>query len=147
MHSSGWTEHPYDHTGSDPLPVIGIDHADKLTNLEFKAGSLRTLTGNSIAITAQDAQNLDLGVGGTLTYRFGDAAQRRLTVAAVLDSDRGSGLRMVSGQLLAEHVRDSPSTVIVRAPSGKGEHLATSLHKRPDNVGIKARVESNPAVA
>lgn len=147
LRSSGWIEEPYDHTGSDPLPLIGVDNADALVRLGVAAGSLQDLTGDGMAITAQDAERLHLEVGDTLTYRFGDAARRRLTVAAILDSGRGSQVRIVAEGLLAEHVRTPASTVIVRAPPGDGDGLGTSLRSRLGAAGITAVVGHDPAGA
>lgn len=111
--STGWIEEPYDRTGSDPLPLLGLDHADVLAEPEAVAGSLSDLSGATIAITAGDAERLDLGVGDALVYRFGDGAREELMVAAVLEGGRGTQARIVPQRLLANHVRAAAPVVVV----------------------------------
>lgn len=144
--SSGWIERPYDHKGSDPLPVLGIDNAADLTSHDATRGALSDVTGKRIAITADDATNQDLDVGDRITYRFGDGAGRQLTVAAVLSS-HGTQQRIVPSRLLARHVRTPESTVAVRAPSVPDTQLRSALHNAVAGVGTTAEVTNDPELA
>ena len=112
--SAGWIETPYDGKGSDPVALTGVDHADRFVDARVTAGSLTELTGDTIAITAHDADDLHLGVGDRLTYRFGDGTSAPLRVAAILDLGRGDRTRVVPYQLLDRHLRDPATTMVVR---------------------------------
>lgn len=117
--STGWIESPYDGTGSDPVTLTGVDRADRFVDGKVSAGSLADLTGASIAITKHDADDLRLGVGDQLTYRFGDGGSERLRVVAVLDLGRGDRARVVPYQLIESHVRSAGTTIVVDGPGAR----------------------------
>ncbi len=134
--SSGWIEAPYDGTGTDPLPLTGVNHAADFVVPKVSSGSLDDLRGDTIAVTKSDAEHLNIDVGDTVTYRFGDGASERLRVVAVLDADRSMRARVVPFDTLAAHVRPPASTLVIRtdvSPShltdalgGLGAHVRTS---------------------
>jgi putative ABC transport system permease protein len=136
--SAGWIETPYDGTGSDPLPVVGVNHAAGFVVPKVKAGSLDDLVGASIAITRDDAAALDLDVGDLVGYRFGDGATRQLRVAAVLEAGRSMRARIVSYDLLAAHVRTPTTTTLIRT-----ELSTVRIADELAELGVGARVSAS----
>ena len=135
--SAGWIEAPYDKTGSDPLPVVGVDEAESFAKPRTSSGTLDSLVGPSIAITEHDADRLDLRVGDQVGFRFGDGAAEKLRVVAILDAGRSQRARIVPYGLLAEHVRSPASTLLVRS-----DLSTTEIQARLDRAGIDAHVSS-----
>ena len=135
--SAGWIEAPYDKTGSDPLPVVGVDHAESFVKPRTSSGTLGDLVGPSIAITEHDADRLGLEVGDQVGFRFGDGAAAKLRVAAILDAGRSERARIVPYGLLAEHVRSPASTLLVHSDLSTPE-----IRTRLDRSDIDAHVSS-----
>jgi putative ABC transport system permease protein len=115
--SQGWLEQPYDGRGSDPWTFVGMDAQDQSPVLAtpVTAGSLRDLTGNSVALPEDQAEDLDLTVGSEITLRLGDGAQVQVKVVALLDNPSNFGSVVVPASLLAPHTDNGLAThVLVR---------------------------------
>ena len=120
--SKGWLEHPYDGRGTDPWPLLGVDAQgdDPVVTTPVASGSLRDLTGNTVAIPVNQADDLGLAVGSEVTLRLGDGAQAAVRVVALLDGPSDYGAVMVPVSLLAPHTDSGlPSRVLVRAADGQ----------------------------
>jgi putative ABC transport system permease protein len=135
--SAGWIETPYDKTGSDPLPVVGVDHADSFVKPRTSSGSLDSLVGTTIAVTEHDADALGLQLGDEVGFRFGDGAAEKLRVVAILDAGRSERARIVPYGLLAAHTRSLSTTLLVRS-----ELSTTELDDELDRAGVEAQVSS-----
>jgi putative ABC transport system permease protein len=109
--SSGWVEEPYDEKGSDPSPFVGVSDSDVLAT-EVEAGSLADLRGAAVALPADEADDLEVGVGSRVTLRLGDGSRARVTVVALLDD---SPSVVVPADLLAPHTTAGlPQYALVR---------------------------------
>jgi putative ABC transport system permease protein len=113
--SRGWVEEPYDRKGSDPSTFVGISGGDVLAT-PVEAGSLRDLRGSAVALDADEADDLGIGVGSTVTLRLGDGSRSTVTVVALLDD---SPSVVVPADLLAPHTTSGlPTYVLVRGDIG-----------------------------
>lgn len=121
--SSGWIEDPYDGNGSDPLRLLGIDPGDRggtVLATDVTGGSLNRLTGNTVAIPAEVADDLGIKLGDDVTMRLGDGARVRVHVVALLDSPSSYASMVLPANLLTAHTTSGlASQVLVRA--GKGQ--------------------------
>jgi putative ABC transport system permease protein len=129
--SQGWLEQPYDGHGSDPSHFVGVDAQDQRPVLAtpVTAGSLRDLTGNSVALPERAADDLDLTVGSQVTLRLGDGSQAAVKVVALLD---GGSSYVVPASLLAPHtINGLPSHVLVRGDDGVIDSLRQRLQGFP----------------
>jgi putative ABC transport system permease protein len=114
--SSGWVEEPYDEKGSDPTPFVGISDGDVLAT-EVSAGSLKDLRGDTVALPADEADDMGVGVGSKVTLRLGDGSRGRANVVALLDD--GPSV-VVPADLLAPHTTAGlPQYVLVRGDVSK----------------------------
>ncbi|MFJ9784799.1 ABC transporter permease [Amycolatopsis sp. NPDC101161] len=120
--SSGWIEQPYDGNGSDPLRLLGVaaeDQGGTVLATEVTQGSLKNLTGESVALPASVADDLELKVGDKITMRLGDGAQAQVTVVALLDSPSSYASMVLPVDLLAAHTTSGMATqVLVKAADG-----------------------------
>jgi putative ABC transport system permease protein len=116
--SRGWIEQPYDGRGSDPGSLLGID-AQAVLAVPVVAGSLRDLTGNAVAVPAEQAEELGIGLGNQITLRLGDGAKAEVKVVALLDSPADSGSLVLPADLLARHTTTGlASHLLVRGDPG-----------------------------
>ncbi len=116
--SHGWIEEPYDSKGSDPSTLLGVQAPDRASILAVPvvAGSLRQLTGQTVAVPQREARDLGIGLGDRLTMRLGDGARVRTKVVALLDSGRHYASVVLPADLLAAHTTAGiPTQVLVRA--------------------------------
>ena len=120
--SSGWIEQPYDGNGSDPLRLMGVaaeDQGGTVLATEVTQGSLKNLTGDSVALPESVADDLELKIGDKITMRLGDGAQAQVTVVALLDSPSSYASMILPAELLAAHTTSGlPSQVLVKAAGG-----------------------------
>lgn len=120
--SSGWIEQPYDGNGSDPLRLLGVaaeDQGGTVLATEVTQGSLKDLTGNTVALPADVADSLELKVGDKITMRLGDGAQAPVTVVALLDSPSSYASMVLPADLLAAHTTSGMAAqVLVKAADG-----------------------------
>lgn len=131
--SRGWIEQPYDSRGSDPSSLLGIE-GDAFT-VPVTAGSMRDLTGNTVALPQDQAEDLGLSVGSQIKMRLGDGAQVDVRVVALLDSPSYYGSLVLPASVLAQHTTAGlPSQLLVR---GSGDVAQ----------GVQARLQGSPGVA
>jgi putative ABC transport system permease protein len=126
--STGWLEDPYDSShGSDPWPIFGIDaqERDPVLAMPVTAGSLADLSGNTMALPARTAAQIDVGVGDRITVRLGDGTRVAVRVVALLDSPSNYPNLVLPAELLVPHTTVRlPSRILVRAAP---EHDPTAL--------------------
>lgn len=138
--SQGWIEEPYDGNGSDPSPFVGVSDVSVLAT-PVARGSLANLRGRTVALPEDEADDLGVGVGSTVTLRLGDGARARVTVVALL-----AGASVVtSADLLASHTTAGlPRYVLVRGDkSGLAVHdlRAASLEDAfARGLGVQASI-------
>ncbi|MGP3965528.1 FtsX-like permease family protein [Nonomuraea sp. 3N208] len=115
--SRGWIEKPYDSRGSDPGTFLGID-AQAFLTAPVVSGSLRDLTGDTVALPETQADDLGIKLGDRITLRLGDGAVAEVKVVALLDSPADYGAVVLPAALLAPHTTAGlPSAILVRAAS------------------------------
>lgn len=120
--SQGWIEEPYDGNGSDPGRLLGINAGDQDSVLAtpVTSGSLRDLTGQTVAVPDGIAGDLGLKLGDTITMRLGDGAQAKVRIVALLDSPSGYPSIVLPSTLLAAHTTAGlPNRLLVRAADGQ----------------------------
>jgi len=133
--SDGWIEDPYDSShGSDRWPLVGItaQDQDSVYASPVVSGSLRDLSGNTVAIPEGHAEDLKVKVGDQITVRFGDAAQAKVTIVALVDSPSGFESLLLPADLLAPHTATGlPAQVLIRAEADQDKAaLVSDLGKR-----------------
>lgn len=118
--SRGWLERPYDGRGSDPLPLLGLGAPD-VYPVPVTAGSLRDLTGQTVALPEGIAEDTGAKVGDRVTMRLGDGAAVEVAVVAILDVSTDYGSLVLPVDLLAPHTTAGlPTQLLVR---GSGDLL------------------------
>ncbi|WP_156893007.1 ABC transporter permease [Actinokineospora enzanensis] len=138
--SSGWIEQPYDGNGSDPLRLFGVaaeDQGGTVLATEVTQGSLKGLTGETVALPEAIADDLEIKLGDQVTMRLGDGAQARVTVVALLDSPSSYASMVLPADLLAAH-----------STAGMPGQLLVKTSGDPDDVGpaIAAKAAAWPGV-
>lgn len=141
--SQGWIEKPYiAPPGNDYWSLLGIDAQDKASILAVPvtSGSLRDLSGNTVALPAAQAGKLGIKVGDQVTMRLGDGAQANVKVVALLNSPANYESVVLPAELLAPHTAAGlPSQILVRANSGQDSSTLVSA--------IKKQVQAWPGIS
>lgn len=130
--STGFIERPYDGVQSEdgtPLQGISARGIERTTELPVTGGTLAALRGNTVALPREHAAELGLGVGDTITMRFGDNTSERLRIVALYAADAGFETILLPGELLAAHTTSGlPSQLLVRAqPDADPDGLTGAL--------------------
>ncbi len=116
--STGFVEAPYDSAlDEDGLKLQGVtaSGATALTAVPVKAGSLDALSGNSVALPVSHASDMGVGIGDSVTLRFGDGQSAALRVVALLDSKKSAEAALLPAGLLASHTTaGAPTQIMVR---------------------------------
>ncbi|MGH3170375.1 MAG: ABC transporter permease, partial [Trebonia sp.] len=129
--------------GSNPkdvnaIPLEGLDGADagQVTDYPVTAGSLRQLTGDSIAICSGcQAPGRDLG--DTVSLRFGDNASLRLKIVAVIATPRGFPALFLPANLLAAHTATGLASQILIATTRDADMTALRSDLRALAPGVE----------
>ncbi|MEW2505288.1 FtsX-like permease family protein [Amycolatopsis sp. NPDC047767] len=126
--SQGWIEEPYDGNGSDPGRLLGVDAGDtSVLATPVTSGTLRDLTGDTVALPEDIADDLDLKLGDTITMRLGDGGQAHVRIVALLDSPSGYPSIVLPAALLAQHTTSGvASRLLVRAADGQDASAVVS---------------------
>jgi putative ABC transport system permease protein len=126
--STGYVETPYDSAQSeDGLALQGVtgSGAAALTSVSVTSGSLADLRGNTVALPASHASAMNLGVGSTITMRFGDRQTESLRIVALISAKPGFEAALLPATLLASHTTaGAPTQIMVRASSDAVSALA-----------------------
>lgn len=103
--SKGFIESPYDPELSDEgLELQGITASGaSLTAVPVVSGALKDLSGDTIALPADHAASMGLGVGDKLTMRYGDGQTSRVTVVALIKPRQGYEIALSPAATLAQH--------------------------------------------
>jgi putative ABC transport system permease protein len=109
--SRGWVSEPYDEKGSDPSPFVGISDGNVLAT-PVEQGSLRDLRGDTVALPADEAEALGVGVGSRVTLRLGDGASAKVEVVALLED--GPSVVLPADLLAAHTTAGLPPFALVR---------------------------------
>jgi putative ABC transport system permease protein len=135
--SQGWIENPYDTShGSNLWPIFGIDaqRRDSVLATPVAAGSLADLSGDTVALPADTADDLEVVVGDKITVRLGDGAQAHVRIVALLDSPGNYPNLVLPAELLVRHTTaELPAQILVRAKPGQDSAaLAGTIRDRLD---------------
>ncbi|MGP4013056.1 FtsX-like permease family protein [Streptomyces sp. 4N124] len=131
--SSGFIEKPEDPWKNKDLAgwqLLGFN-ADSAADVgAVKAtteGSLKELTGNTVAIADTFAKEFSGGVGDTMTLRMGDGAVQELRIVAVFESKESFESLMLPVDLLARHTTIGlPTHIVVTPADGVSEEKAAA---------------------
>ena len=130
--SGGWIEKPFDGSHPDrPWPVRGVDGAGASAVLGNRvvSGDLAGLVGKTIALPARTAEELRIGVGDAVRFRFGDGAGAELRVVATYDDRPGYESLILPADLLGAHTtaRTARMVLVASADGSRGVSLAASV--------------------
>lgn len=114
-----------------PVDAQALDGSDigQVLHLQVRAGSLSSLRGDSMALSAQLADASGVHTGQVLRLDLGDGTPVQLRVTAIFARSLGFGDVLVPGGLVLPHVTQPLlSTVLIRlAPSAAAPHVASLL--------------------
>jgi putative ABC transport system permease protein len=89
---------------------MAVDTAviDELYDLDVSSGSMASVHGDGVAVTADKARDQHLSVGDPVPFRFGDGQDQTLTVQAVFDGNAigGEATWIVGLDTFERHVAD-----------------------------------------
>ncbi|WP_149204929.1 FtsX-like permease family protein [Actinotalea subterranea] len=120
--SIGFIEDPED---SSPMNegwnLLGVtaDGAEAITPVEFTAGAVGDLHGDTVAVEREHAQQLGVGLGDTITLRMGDNTTADLRVAALFSAPDDYDTLLLPAATLAAHTTEGAATrILVTAAAG-----------------------------
>ncbi|MEV5603543.1 FtsX-like permease family protein [Streptomyces sp. NPDC052299] len=99
----------------------------RTSDLGVTSGSLEGLGPDTVAVSENAANRLDVAVGGTVSLTLGDGAPVRLRVIAVYARGLGFGELTLDHGLMSHHVDDPTGTVLVAAPKLSREDVAAAV--------------------
>jgi len=142
---------PHTSAGSpllDRLPVLGVTPQGLTGTLDpgVTDGSLTDLgQPGTVAVGADRAKSLDVGVGSTVTLRFDDGEQQRLRVVAVYDRSLALGDFMLAQDELARHMSapTAQQVLVATVPGTDPSGVRLTLQRLDHGAG--AQVQSPPA--
>ena len=142
--SKGWLERPYDGRGSDPLPLLGIG-APEVYTVPVTSGSLRDLTGQTVALPEPLVEDTGVKLGDRVTIRLGDGSQTEVTAVAFLDVSLDYGSLLLPVDLLAPHTTAGlPTQLLVRGTGDLVGTIADRTKEFPGTVvGDSGLIEEN----
>ncbi|MFI9720602.1 ABC transporter permease [Streptomyces sp. NPDC052396] len=131
--SQVYTERPHDGDESKRgLAIEGVSGADAERTLAVRPsrGSLRDLTGDTIALPERMAHRMGRAIGDTVRLRMGDGAVADVRVVALFPAREGYESALTSVELLARHTTEGlPARILVRAEDGlQRERLLRELN-------------------
>ncbi|WP_203453734.1 FtsX-like permease family protein [Jiangella aurantiaca] len=106
VRSAGFVESPHDDSQSDEgwtLQGVTATGAAATTPVTTVDGALTDLTGDTVALAADHARSLGVGIGDELTLRLGDGATATVRVAATFDAAADYDTLLLPADLLAPH--------------------------------------------
>jgi putative ABC transport system permease protein len=117
---------PFDEPTFDFLPAVGVSPQglDKTLELEVRDGSLAALSADGVAVSADRARSLDVGVGDEVPLWLGDGRRITARVVATYDSALGFGDVILLRALVAEHVTDAMDAQVLVTFAGGADVAA-----------------------
>jgi putative ABC transport system permease protein len=112
-----------------PWPAVGVDARDKALDLDVRAGSMRRVGRDAIAVSQVFASSGHLGVGDRVRVALGDHTQRTFSVAAIYARAAGLGDVVLDPALARAHA-SVPADSAVFVSSG-GPALARYAASHP----------------
>ncbi|WP_033262388.1 FtsX-like permease family protein [Amycolatopsis vancoresmycina] len=123
--SKGYNEKPSDSTqDEDGVDLTGVtaDGIAQAWGSIVATGKLDDLHGTTIALPADLAQRLGVGVGAKIVMRLGDGSLATLDVVATLRTTAASASALMPAETLAPHTAaGAPDRILVMAKPGTGE--------------------------
>ncbi|WP_020672507.1 ABC transporter permease [Amycolatopsis nigrescens] len=134
VNSVGFIEKPADNSPMNEgwtLQGVTAKGADATTPVQVTAGKLADLHDDTIAIGRQHAEQLGVGVGGTITLRMGDNTTLDVRVAALFSAPDGYDTLLLPADTLAAHTTQGHATrILVKADENADpEQLVADLTK------------------
>ena len=109
---------PFDEDGA---PLVGVDAqgADGTAPVRLTSGSLKGLTGSTVALPDYVAGKIGRGVGSKISMTLGDGTSVTLRVVATFAAERGYESIILPASLIAAHTTDGlTKQVLVRSTPG-----------------------------
>ncbi|MFC0628974.1 ABC transporter permease [Kribbella deserti] len=98
------------------LQGIGTDGTTKVT---VASGSLKALTGRTVALPTKLAEKIDRQPGSTITMTLGDGARVDLRVVATFEAQRGYESLLLPAEFLAAHTTNGlAEQILIRTEPG-----------------------------
>ena len=109
---------PFDEDGA-PLQGVTAQGPDGTAPVRLTSGSLKGLTGSTVALPDRVASKIDRGVGSSIKMTLGDGASVDLRVVATFEAERGYETLVLPADLLAAHTTDRlAKQILVRTEPG-----------------------------
>ncbi|WP_053206436.1 FtsX-like permease family protein [Jiangella muralis] len=131
VRSTGFVEAPRDGSQSDEgwtLQGVTAAGAEATTPVTTVDGALTGLTGDTVALDADHARSLGVGLGDELTLRLGDGATATVRVAATFDAADDYDTLLLPADLLAAHTTAGGAhEILVAADDGAASAVVAEL--------------------
>ncbi|PZF84434.1 FtsX-like permease family protein [Jiangella anatolica] len=133
VRSAGFVEAPHDAAQSDEgwtLQGVTAAGAAATTPVTVVDGALSGLTGDTVALDAEHARSLGVGLGDELTMRLGDGAAATLRVVATFDAADDYDTLLLPADLLAPHTTSGGvHEILVAAEDGAASSVVSQLRE------------------
>jgi putative ABC transport system permease protein len=117
----------------DSIVAVDTSTIDEVVAVPMKAGKLRDIGLNEMAIADTDATNFKVGIGDTIRFKFA-SGERDLKVVAIIDAAKGAGIfqgvtRIISLETWDEAIDVKLDSLVIakRAPSASVADVKDAL--------------------
>ncbi|SDU36903.1 putative ABC transport system permease protein [Jiangella alkaliphila] len=133
VRSTGFVESPHDDSQSDEgwtLQGVTAAGAAATTPVTTVDGAMTDLTGDTVALDADHARSLGVGIGDELTLRLGDGAAATVEVTATFDAADDYDTLLLPADLLAPHTTTGGAhEILVAADGGSAAPVLAELRE------------------
>ncbi|MBB5786928.1 FtsX-like permease family protein [Jiangella mangrovi] len=132
VRSTGFVETPHDDAQSDEgwtLQGVTAAGAAATTPVTPVEGALTGLTGDTVALAADHAHTLGVGIGDELTLRLGDGAAATVRVAATFDAADDYDTLLLPADLLAPHTAAGGVHEVLVAAEGDPDAVVAAVEE------------------
>ncbi|TDC46554.1 ABC transporter permease [Jiangella ureilytica] len=132
VRSTGFVESPHDGSQSDEgwtLQGVTAAGAAATTPVTAVDGALTGLTGSTVALAADHARSLGVGLGDELTLRLGDGAAATVRVAATFDAADDYDTLLLPADLLAPHTTAGEAHEVLVAAEGDPDAVVAAVEE------------------
>ncbi|MPZ80738.1 MAG: FtsX-like permease family protein [Actinophytocola sp.] len=132
--TTGYVAAPYDDSQSEDgwmIQGVSAEGAAQTTAVKPTSGRLADLTGDTVALPAENAASIGRGIGDTITMRMGDSDEVDVRIVGLYPGRVGFQTMLMPADLVAAHTTSGlPAQIMVRAEPGESlDALSVSLSK------------------